>query len=232
VSQTEKFLTSLESCRTVTLSSQKAITKTSTLSFFVDELLIRQKQVHYVDLDLQYSSMISNEDGNRDHRSPLLQIFRSDNRHIIDLFVKVLDSAEVSKGGTIIVDSINMLQILLLRQNELPTNFVKSNHQAAVLITLLEEFAFRYSKTLILANLARPRPRNTPGTDSQTWDFELSGGRMIRLKSDLNLSAKESSEGELLRSPKIELKVETVTQKHPRIFEQGESFDFPLKSFL
>ena len=203
--------------------------KTSTLSIIVDGFLSREQQVQYVDLDLQYSSMITNSIVHHHFASETLQVFRSRDLQTVDLVISLLDSPQVRKGGIIVVDSINTLQ-MLLQEREHRIDFVKSNHEAAILITLVQEFACRYSKALILANVIRSRPRE--GQDFRLWDMELSGGRVIKFKSDVILSVARSFDK--LQSDKIatvDVAVESVLERNKGIFKEGQSFTFSLSSF-
>jgi hypothetical protein len=229
VPQLEDFLSFFQEFQTITFSSENPVIKTSTLSIIVEELLSRKKQVQYIDLDLQYSSMICNSLKFEHSTSEMLQVFRSGDFQTIDLILSLLNSSDVKNNGVIIVDSINTLQTLL-QEREHRTDFVKSNHEAAILITLIQEFAYRYSKALILANVIRPRPRKTQ--NSRTWDMELSGGRMIKLKSDVILSASSPSENLHTESRKIELQIESVAEKYKGAFREGQSFVFSLSSYV
>lgn len=203
--------------------------KTSTLSIIVDGFLSREQQVQYVDLDLQYSSMITNSVDHHQIASETLQVFRSRNLQTVDLVISLLDSPQVKKGGIIVVDSINTLQILL-QEREHRIDFVKSNHEAAILITLIQEFACRYSKALVLANVIRPRPRE--GQDFRLWDMELSGGRVIKFKSDVILSVVRSFDKlESNKIAKVDVAVESVLERSKGTFKEGQSFTFSLSSF-
>ncbi len=228
VSDLKALVSSIEKCQTITLSSQLPIIKTSTLSMIVDEFLLMEKQVHYVDLDLQYSSMLCNGLENQQRVNQLLEVFRSSDKSTVDLVISLLNSSDSKTQGIIIIDSINTLQTLL-QEKEHKMDFVKSNHEAAVLITLIQEFASEYSKTLILANVTRPRPKE--GQDSRLWDREISGGRMIRLKSDAILSASENSDDLHARGARIELKVESVAERCKANLTVGQSFSFLLNPF-
>ncbi len=202
--------------------------KTSTLSIIVDGFVSREQQVQYVDLDLQYSSMFTNSLDHRQLASETLQVFRSRDLQTVDLVISLLNS-QVRKGGIIVVDSINTLQ-MLLQEREHRIDFVKSNHEAAILITLIQEFACRHSKALILANVIRSRPRK--GQDFRLWDMELSGGRVIKFKSDVILSVARSIDK--LQSDKIwkvDVAVESVLERNKGTFKEGQSFTFTLRSF-
>jgi hypothetical protein len=226
----EDLVSFIQECETITLSSQSPATKTSTLSAIVDCFLSGEKQVQYLDLDLQFSSMVTNNPNDVQRSSELLQIFWSRDIQTVDLIISLLDSSNVKKGGIIIVDSIGSLQSLLLQQGERRIDFVKSNHRAAVLLTLIEEFACRNSKALILANITRPRPRN--GKNVRSWDIELSGGRMIKLKSNVVISATEIAKDPITKEPNIRLDVESVRKGFNQRFREGETFALSLKSFI
>ncbi|MDH2899604.1 MAG: hypothetical protein PXY39_01400 [archaeon] len=228
MSQLEAFLSSIKECQTITFSSQNPMIKTLTLSIIVDEFLSSKQQVQYVDLDLQYSSMFTNSLDHRHLASETLQMFRSRDLQTVDLVISLLNS-QVRKGGIIVVDSINTLQ-MLLHESEHRIDFVKSNHEAAILITLIQEFACRYSKALILANVMRSRPRK--GQDFRLWDMELSGGRVIKFKSDVILSVSRSIDK--LQNDKIwkvDVAVESVLERNKGAFKEGQSFTFTLRSF-
>jgi hypothetical protein len=225
----EDLLSSFQEYQTITFFSQNPIIKTSALSSIISGFLSREKQVHFADFDLQYSSLISNNSSHYEKLSnKLFQLFRSEGSQTVDLFVSLLNSSNVEKGGIIVLDSINTLQVML-QPRASRMDFVKSNHEAAILITLVQEFASRYSKTLILGNSVRPRPRERGG--SKLWHTTLSGGRMITIKSDVVLSATQSLGG-LGLNDKIVLIVESVADKHNGVFRKGQTFSFSVNSFI
>jgi hypothetical protein len=218
---------------TITLSSQSPIIKTLILSAIVQEFEKRGQQIQYLDLDLQYSSMLASiaESRERDYLAGFLHIFRSRGVDTIDLVISLLDFPEVDRRGLVIVDSIGTMQSLLAQEGGNKIDYVKSNHETAILLTLIEEFARRNSKVLVIANVARPRPRI--GVNNQRWDIELAGGRMIKLKSDVIISATESAKDEVTKVQKIVLRVESVDHERAKANSyEGKTFEFSPKPFI
>ena len=200
------FLESLKDCNTITLSSPLPFAKTQAIALIVNHFLSLESQVHYLDFDLQFSSLYLNQKSELNRN---LKLFMTTDSTISDLVVELI-SSESQTGGLVVLDGINSLQSLL-REKKYRTDSIKANHAASVLVTLLEQFASRLSKLLILTNLVRARPKSVEGWVS--WGPELSGGRMIRLKSDAIVSVSNPSESQRSASSKLEVRIESISPK-------------------
>lgn len=140
------------------------------------------QQVQYVDLDLQYSSMLMNLRTGDKETFPKAEVLAHVTEEIIDILEIVKSSR---RGGIVIIDTLNTLQNLML-YGKLNDTAV-ANHRTAVLISLFEDITRFYSKALLLLNLTRSRPRKI--IDSVLWEKGIIGGRITRFKSDLMLFA-------------------------------------------
>jgi hypothetical protein len=192
-------------------------------------VLRKENQVHYVDIDLQYTSMLSNAPSFDDYTQKGLTVLRSGEHSIRDLFVTLLNSSGVEAHGLVVLDSLNTLQTLL-QEKESPIDYLNANHKAAILITLAQQFADRHSKVLILASVVRSRPREVEGLE--IWEKELSGGRMIRLKSDALVSVSSDTHDISSKIVSMKLTVEAVAQRSSKALEQGQSFQLRIAPFM
>jgi len=114
-----------------------------------------------------------------------LRVYQPSEFGVVDAVIDVLSESDLRDGGLIVLDSINTLQTLL-RQKDDVTDSKKANHEAAILVTLLQQIAQRYSKLLIITNVSRARPHSSEG--SVSWAKEPVGGRMMRYKSGILLT--------------------------------------------
>ncbi|MHB1908111.1 MAG: hypothetical protein ACYCQJ_04460 [Nitrososphaerales archaeon] len=217
------FLNALKDCKTVTLSSPIPYAKTQAISLIVNHFLSLEKQVHYLDFDLQFSSLYLNQESKLNRN---LKLFADSGAAISDSIVELI-SSDSEAGGLVVLDGINSLQSLLREKNYI-TDSIKANHGASVLVTLLEQFASRLSKLLILTNLVRARPKSVEGWVS--WGPELSGGRMIRLKSDAIVSVSNPSESPRSASSTLEARIELISAKISSSLEK-ELFTLQVASF-
>jgi hypothetical protein len=155
------------------------------------EIFLSLSDVLYVDYDLQFSSSLQNleytEYSRMVKKENLLVLQPSDDT--IE-FVSQIASIQMRRGGVLILDSLNSLQNILtgaFLENESKI----ANQRSALIITILQKLARFYSKSLIIVNVAKARQRL--GKDQSTfWEKSLVGGRMIKFKSDLILSATET----------------------------------------
>lgn len=163
--------------------------KIKMVSDIVHQFLVAQEQILYADYDLQFSSLIQNMS---EHD---LLPFESANLHVIAMKdpIEMLDSlvAVAGIGGLVVIDSLNTLQRLFLR---LPTvsDAKTANHRSAVLISAVQETCRSFKKSLLILNLTRSRPKESG--QGVTWERDIVGGRIIRFKSSLILSAREIRE--------------------------------------
>lgn len=189
--------------------------------------MLREREVHYIDLDLQYSTYAVNSD--RLHSSEpkkRLTVLRSVEGEVAKLFIKLLGLNAAEKGGLVILDSVNMLQTMLQKRDS-TLDYLSANHKAAILITLSEQFAARYSKVLVLANVNRSRPREVKG--SQVWESELTGGRMLRLKSDALISVHAAAPNS--QNGVLKVTVDALAKRYVGPLKEGSGFDLRLESF-
>lgn len=169
-------------------------------------------QVQYIDFDLQLSSMLENLSKEKRESLSSLEVFPQLTGEISDLFLPFESSRE---GGVIAIDTINTLQNLLLAGDLKDSS--TANHRTAIIITLLEEVAKNFSKTLLMLNLTRSRPRKT--SETIQWDRDIVGGRMTRFKSDVILYARESN-----KTPSGILSVEVVSPDRKSEVYEIQSF--------
>jgi hypothetical protein len=221
VDQLDLFLSSLQNGETVTLTSTAGYTKTLVLSEIAYRVSIQKKQIHYMDFDLQFSSMRCNE--STVQKEALMTVLRPSEGSLLATFATLLNSAPIEKGGLLILDSVNTLQNML-QEKKNRINYVKANHKAAVLITLAQQFAALHSKILITASVERPRPRGILG--SEVWAAELSGGRMLRAKSEVLVSIEHQGQDKISKDLKLILRTKSVSNKSNAALKQGQSFGF------
>ncbi len=177
-------------CLTITLSAQNPSLKTSMLYAIVKALCAEGKFVSYLDLDLQFSSMIANRKVSETMSQSLatLEVWRARDDRVFDSIVSFLSRREMRNGGVIIIDSVNTLQDLFKDSNS-EQDSASANHKASITITLLQQLALHHARSLILSNIVRSRPLIREGEIA--WEKVLSGGRMIESKSDIVLSLNE-----------------------------------------
>jgi len=121
---------------------------------------------------------------------------------------------EIRSGGVVILDSLNMLQNMLWDDKTPEIASRVANHRSAVLLSLLSQFSSFYSKSLIIVNLTKARPKKI-GDESILWEKEIVGGRMTRFYSDVLLFASISFEDDLGRSTYLEVTVGTQHESFP-----------------
>jgi len=182
--------------KVITIAFDDSATKTSFflhLSRFLTGTL--KQQTHFLDLDLQFSTYLQNAYPNPAFglkENELLKVYQPDDRNPEDSFFKLFGDRGMLEKGAIIIDSINTLQNLL-RQKELDSNSIRANQKSAILLTLIQQSARHYSKTVWISNMLRSRPRESVEGEV-TWENELSGGRMLLAKSDAILSLKKNGD--------------------------------------
>ena len=104
-----------------------------------------------------------------------------------------------------ILDSINTLQGMI-RNPESDPDSVVANHKAAILITILQQTARYYSKSLWITNITRARPK-VLDSGEVFWEREPIGGRMMLFKSDVLLSMCEMTQNDARRAGSHDLYV-------------------------
>jgi hypothetical protein len=153
-------------------------------------------QIHVLDFDLQFSSYMNNlvaiEGIGEDLDNQLLTILQPSESSIEESVIKLASSSDLRPGGIIILDSINTLQGMI-RNPELDPDSVVANHKAAILITVLQQTARYYSKSLWITNITRARPK-VLDSGEVFWEREPIGGRMMAFKSDVLLSLHQMTE--------------------------------------
>jgi hypothetical protein len=193
----------LEGLEVVSVSTDEPMLKLSFAFEFVRSCLEKSIRVHYLDLDLQFSSLIQNlpTDISRmmwgDER---LVIEQPADAGIVEAIFRTQFDSNAQGGGLVVLDSINMMQNILSASGK-SLDQLKANHECALLISLLQLLARKQSAKILILGLERSRPK-TRLDHSVTWEKELVGGRMMRYKSDLSLlmrrTAQEASEGGLV----------------------------------
>jgi len=154
--------------------------------------IVAKTFVLYVDLDLQFSSLLQNIDetayGRFQNSGRLVVLQPPDD--VIEL-VSSISSVEIRREGVLFLDSLNSLQNILT-ENTSRRESKRGNQKTALLISILEIISRSCGMPLILINVAKSRPQSPAEKDpSAQWEKRLVGGRMIKFKSDLIISVKE-----------------------------------------
>lgn len=145
----------------------------------------------YIDLDLQFSSLLQNLDQaayDRLANSRKLVVLQPPD-DVLEL-VELIASQKMQKGGILILDSLNSLQNILTEDGS-KQQMKAANQKTALIVSILQMISRSYGDSLIVVNVAKSRPRSSEEKDSGHWDKKLVGGRMIKFKSDLILSVEE-----------------------------------------
>ncbi|MGI0090893.1 MAG: hypothetical protein ACREBS_04210 [Nitrososphaerales archaeon] len=145
-------------------------------------------QVYYIDYDLQFSSLVQNLPDEEFNKLKDLTILQPRDEALADSVI-TLASESMRTGGLIILDSINTIQNLLSIHPS-SSDLKVANHRSAILINAYQQLARFYSKSIIILNVTRSRPRPNQG-NSISWERKVVGGRMTRFKSDAILFARE-----------------------------------------
>lgn len=198
---------------TTTISADTPIVKTLVAALLVEDFLRSGSTVYYLDCDLQYSSLLAQQDpANVNYSS--LHVFAPAEKEIIDKAAEMISRNETQNArGLVVIDSLNSLQDML--RGDERNDSMKANHESATMLTLFQQFAERADCSLVITNLTR----NRPSLSSAGWEREISGGRMSRLKSDAIVSIKEQNQGS-----DVVCTLDYVKQKKPYRFHQGTSF--------
>jgi len=159
----------------------------------VKEFIALQKNVAYVDFDLQFSSLLQNLD-----RQEYVHMSDSGKLHVVqppdDIldFVTVMAGYKLPRGGVVILDSLNSLQSLLTdeRTNQ---GSKEANQKTALIVTVLQNISRFHNNSFLIINLTKARPKSLNRDTSSFWEKTLVGGRMIKFKSDAILSLKNDS---------------------------------------
>lgn len=195
--------------KTVSMSYDDTQIKLDLVIGILREFVIAGKQVQYIDFDLQFSSLLKN-----------LTVKEQEEFHDVLVFPQITDAIDsvfaISEsclhGGIVMLDTFNTLQCLMLPGNL--EDSVAANHRTAIVVSLLEDIARFYSKTLLMLNLTKSRPRTI--NDVILWERDLVGGRMSRFKSDLILYARDS----ITKGRRV-ISIETVSPKS----EDSETYE-------
>ncbi|MHB1868625.1 MAG: hypothetical protein ACYCPP_06730 [Nitrososphaerales archaeon] len=182
--------------------------KVKTIQAIVFECLNSKQQVHYLDFDLQFSSMLQNLSKSEFERISKLDLnVLQPGDNIEDPILTVQESNR--KGGLVVIDSFNTLQNLFSVLPS-PTDAKTANHRSTVLVSLIQQVARFYSKSILILSLTKMRPKK--GADGVTWEREIVGGRMTRFKSDAVLFATEEFEVEN-KNRRIEIEVDAISSE-------------------
>lgn len=180
--------------------------KVKTIQAIVFECLNSKQQVHYLDFDLQFSSMLQNLSKLEFERISKLDLnILQPSNNIEDPILTVQESNR--NGGLVVIDSLNTLQNLFSVSPSL-TDAKTANHRATVLVSLIQQLARFYSKSILILSLTKMRPKKSDV--GVTWEREIVGGRMTRFKSDAVLFATEEFETES-KNQRIKVEVDTVS---------------------
>ncbi len=180
--------------QTLTIAVEEPRIKPALVKKIVEEL-VKSGKLLYFDYDLQFSSYLQNIPS--DEYSSL----SSNGLNVVQpsdvpsgLVYSFEHLVELGKGGVFVLDSINSLQAIL-SDNASLRGAKTANYNTSFVITLLQLVARNFSKSLVIFDFTKSRPR--PQIDgSVTWEKELVGGRMIRYKSDLILFASRGNPGD------------------------------------
>jgi hypothetical protein len=158
------------------------------------ERFISSHSVVYFDFDLQFSSLLQNLDQvsyERIAHTGKLLVLQPTNS-VPDL-LEILATFKPPSGGVIVLDSLNTLQDLLTEGSSEKGSKV-ANQKTALIITLLQNYAQFLSKSLIIVNITKSRPKERIEKNSSDWEKKLVGGRMIKFKSDLIIFTRRSEQ--------------------------------------
>ncbi len=215
---------------TLTISSKIPFLKTVFVTLLVEETISRGLEVTYIDLDLQFSSLVYNSTSPHLH-SDSLTLIRPDESSLEEELLSFISQTNHSDRGILFLDSINTFQQMFTALDP-DRDPMKANRKAAVHITLLQQFAHTHSKSLFLTSFSRARPKKLESGKTK-WDMEIVGGRMILFKSNLLVTLSESSSqnGEpagVLDQNVFNATVSTLGEKEAA----GRSYRFAVPSFL
>lgn len=175
----------------------------------VAEFTAKRLQVHYIDFDLQFSSFLQNlsETEYAKISSRELCVFHPNPDSMGDLLLPLM--MLVKSGGLIVLDSMNAVQNFLSEKNMQSDGRI-ANHRSAVLITVFQQIARFYSKTILILNLTKSRLKRIQ-EGSATWEKVIVGGRLTRFKSDAILFANKIPPALASSSPRIRVAVTDVS---------------------
>lgn len=182
---TDDLVDDISRCEIITLATDSPAIKPRIMLEIVIQSVNMGKQIHYLDYDLQFSSLLQNlplrdyDDINKD----LLCVIQP--TELLDWYLPF--GGEMKDSGTIIVDSINTVQNMIVDSQPL-SDTKTANYRCAVSLSILQHLARFYSKNILIVNLMRARP-NSNESRTFSWQRQLVGGRMIRFKSDAILFA-------------------------------------------
>ena len=163
------------------------------------EGLVSLGEITYFDYDLQFSSSLQNvsEEMFSDWVSRGLTVLQPGDDPF-DLVAASTYLSKMKRQGVFILDSINTLQVLL-SENNLTQAAKEANYKSSILLSVLQLTARSFSKSFIVFDLTKLRPR-VQIDRSISWEKELVGGRMIRYKSDMILFASEAKDSAMDKS--------------------------------
>jgi hypothetical protein len=186
----------LEDCNTVTISSVEPFLKTALVLELVRRVLALRSAVQYIDLDLQFSSLVRYAGSTESQR--LLTPDISNVRDELTSFIAEQREKKLGSGKTralIVLDSMNTFQDLLV-ETPMERDPIRSNREAFLYVTLLQQAAKWTDSMVVVTNILRARPEESNGRTS--WTKHLVGGRMMTYKSDavvfLNKSSKRRTD--------------------------------------
>jgi len=173
------------------------------------------RQIHLLDFDLQFSSYMSNlvaiEGIGEDMDNRHLAILQPNESGIEETVIELASSSDLRPGGIMIIDSVNTLQAMI-RNPESDPDSVLANHKAAILITVLQQTARYYSKSLWITNITRARPR-VLHSGEVSWEREPIGGRMMLFKSDVLLFLHPMTHNDSRQEDSIDLQLQANLEK-------------------
>jgi hypothetical protein len=210
----EDLAQGLKQFGTVTVSADTPLVKTAFTFLLTKYILSEGLDVLYFDCDLQFSSLLAQQEKFPAYRDRL-KVVEPQEKEIVDSLAHFLSlPQENNGGGLVVIDTLNSLQNML-RQN-LSGDAMTANHDSATVLTLFQQFAEKGNKSLLIANLTRSRPPTV--STAMNWEREITGGRMSRMKSDVILSVKQMDQKNL-----ILCYVEYVKPRDAELWE-GENF--------
>ncbi len=183
-------------------------------------MFVSRDELIYVDFDLQFSSLLQNLDSASYEgltKSGKLKVLQP-SEDILD-FAEGISGQEMQSGGALILDSLNSLQSLLTDEASNRGSKI-ANQKTALIVTVLQKMCRFYSKSLVIVNVTRSRPKNSNEESSSFWEKKLVGGRMIKFKSDVILSVKQI----LSAPPEIEIKVQESHGESLSILPKDQRF--------
>ena len=220
-----RVLSLFKGFETLSISFESPRIKSDFLFSTVDEILSKGEQVYYLDSDLVFSCYLASR--GKFYPKDNFQLYSISKEDPLKAIISLLSSLDYSQGGAVVVDTINSLQ-MIFTEFEKRGSSSKANHEASILLTLLQQFSRNQSKTLILSSIAILHPRTNSKAE---WEKDVAGGRMIRRKSEAILSVTELNQLDSNERKLVQISVDAISAESATQIRQGESFNMQIPPY-